>query len=116
MSKEIEKTSPLTWIATIVVVSLVFLITKNLFEGKPYLLFESNADKRERIVTECLRRAFRRAKENLQAKVDILKEKTDPTLTDLENIEEYESVLNNNAVLREDSKYYYNECMEKYGY
>jgi len=45
MAEDKKNTAPLTWIVTIVVVGLVFLITKNAFENKPYLLFESAESK-----------------------------------------------------------------------
>jgi len=42
MSEDKKETTPLTWIVTIVVGVVVFLVVKNALEGKPYLLFEGN--------------------------------------------------------------------------
>ncbi len=113
MSEHKKETTPLTWVVTVAVGVVVFLVVRNVLEDRPYLLFESSASKKERIIRECEQEAFEMARDNLQTKVNILREKTSPTTKDLEDIEQYESVLKNNAVLREDREYYYNQCMSR---
>ena len=116
MSEEKKETTPLTWIVTIVVAGLVFVITKNLIEGKPYLLFESSESKRVRITTECKQEAFDRAEGIRDSNLRVLKAKTSPTPQDLVDIERLESWQKEGLVSRDDKDYYFEECMDKYGY
>lgn len=109
-----KETTPLTWIVTIVVAGLVFVITKNLFEGKPYLLFESNESKRIRITNECKDYAFQRAESIRDSNLRVLKAKSSPTKQDLADIERLESWQVEGLVSRDDKEYYFEECMEKY--
>jgi uncharacterized membrane protein YvbJ len=114
--EEKKKTSGLTWIVTIVVGATVFLITKNAMEGKPYLLFESNTSKKERISRECEQEAQNQARSLRDSKLEVLKEKNNPTEYDLAEIERLESWQTQNLLSRDDKKYLYEECMKLYGY
>ena len=121
--KEKKQTTPLTWIVTIVVAGLVFVITKNFFEGKPYLLFESAESKREREETisewninECEREAYDKAKDLRDSNLRILKAKTSPTAYDLAEIERLEGWQTEGLVSRDDQDYYFEKCMDRNGY
>lgn len=111
-----KETTPLTWIITIVVAGLVFVITKNLFEGKPYLLFESAESKRIRITKECKQEAYDRASSLRDTNLRVLKAKTSPTKFDLTEIQRLESWQAEGLVNREDKDYYFEKCMDMYGY
>lgn len=115
-NNEKKETTPLTWIVTIVVAGLVFVITKNTFEGKPYLLLESAESKRIRITEECKREAYDRASSLRDTNLRVLKAKTSPTKFDLEEIEELEIKQEAGLVNRNDKDYYFEECMDMYGY
>jgi len=116
MSEDKKETTPLTWIVTIVVGVVVFLVVKNALEDKPYLLFESNTDKREKIVTECKEEAYDRAKSLRESELAVLKAKENPTPEDLEGIRDLENRLNEGLVSRDDKQYFYDDCMDRYGY
>lgn len=122
--RELKKeTSPLTWIVMIVVGVVVFMITKNAFEGKPYLLFESEESKQEREETirkwninECEQEGYDRAKGLRDSELKVLKAKTSPTKFDLTEIQRLESWQAEGLVNREDSDYYFEKCMDRNGY
>lgn len=118
-----KQTSPLTWIVTIVVGVVVFMITKNAFEGKPYLLFESAESKQEREetirkwnISECEQEGYDRAKGLRDSQLAVLKAKKNPTQFDLTEIQRLESWQTEGLVSRDDSDYYFEKCMERNGY
>ena len=115
-NNEKKETTPLTWIVTIVVAGLAFVITKNAFEGKPYLLFESAESKRIRITNECKQEAFERAESIRDSHLRVLKAKAQPTPQDLADIERLETWQQEDLVNRDDKEYYFEECMDMYGY
>jgi hypothetical protein len=115
-NNEKKETTPLTWIITLVVAGLVFVITKNAFEGKPYLLFESAESKRIRTTEECKQEAYERAKGLRESELAVLKAKKNPTPLDLAQIEDLENRLAEGLVSRDDKDYYFNKCMDRNGY
>jgi hypothetical protein len=122
--RELKKqTSPLTWIVMIVVGVVVFMITKNAFEGKPYLLFESAESKQEREetirkwnISECEQEGYDRAKGLRESQLAVLKAKKNPTRQDLIQIEDLENNLAEGLVGRDDYDRYFEECMYRNGY
>ena len=115
-NNEKKETTPLTWIVTLVVMGLVFVVTKNAFEGKPYLLFESAESKRIRITEECKQEAYDRARSLRDTNLRVLKAKPSPTQYDLEEIQRLETWQQEDLISRDDKDYYFEECMDKYGY
>lgn len=114
--KDKEKTTPFTWVVTIIVAGLVFTITKNIFENKPYLLFESSKDKRARIMSECRTEGFERAESLRDSNLRILKAKSNPTPQELAEIERLEGWQTEGLASREEIEYHYKQCMDRYGY
>lgn len=122
-NNEKKETTPLTWIITLVVAGLVFVITKNAFEGKPYLLFESAESKQEREATikkwninECEQEAYEKAKGLRESELTVLKAKENPTPFDLAERERLENSLSEGLVSRDDVDYYFEKCMDRNGY
>lgn len=97
-----KKTPLVLWIA-LVIISAGAVLSLN--EAFGWRLLESKKSK-------CNSYASDMAEKNLQTELNILKDKNNPSETDLNNIELYEDTLKNKAVLREDSEYYFNKCME----
>lgn len=112
MEKEQAKTSPLTWIVFVIVFSLVFVFTYELFSGES--LFESKEDERQQAIIKCQNEAFDRAAELRDSNLRILKAKTKPTAYDLAEIESLEGWQSENLVSRDDKQYLYEECMKLY--
>lgn len=100
--KEKQKTTPFTWVASVIVFLLCFYITYSLFNDE--IPFES---KSSRCKTEAQNRAVSLRNANLKA----LKLKENPTSEDLESIEELERKQKTNLVSRDDYNYFYQDCM-----
>lgn len=99
---EKRKTTPFTWIVTIVVFALFFYLSYCFFNNeKP---FESRSSKCK---TEAQERAISLRDANLKS----LKLKVNPTEADKKEIEELERKQKAGLVNREDYDYFYKDCM-----
>ncbi|MDD3474831.1 MAG: hypothetical protein PHP08_02950 [Candidatus Dojkabacteria bacterium] len=101
--KDKKKTTPLTWIVSVVVFVLCFYISYCLFSG--IIPFQSKSSK-------CKIEAQDRATSLRDATLESLELKENPTEEDLERIEELKRKQVTNLVSRDDYDYFYEDCMK----
>lgn len=99
---ETKKTTPFTWVVTIIVFVLSLYISYCFFSDE--IPFENKSSK-------CKTEAQDRATSLRDANLRSLRLKENPSTEDLEEIEELERKQKTKLVSRDDYNYFYEDCM-----
>lgn len=97
----------------LVVGIFIFYFVIGFLDGVSRGMSETNTKENSMSRSEkCKLEAQERAESLLRSKLSVLKKKKDKTEWDIEDIEQYQNMLDEGLVLRDDYDYLYNECMK----